>query len=109
MSWVFLTAAILTEVAATVALRASDGLRRRRWVLPVVLGWALAFVFLSFALRHGMAVGVAYGTWAAAGIALTAVAGRLLFGEPLTPTMALGLAMIAAGVGAVEVGAAGVH
>ncbi len=107
MSWAYLTAAILSEVAATIALRASEGFRRRYWVLPVVSGYALSLVLLSFALRQGMALNVAYGTWAAVGIAVTAVAGRVLFGEPLTPVMALGLTLIAVGVGAVEIGTAG--
>ena len=35
-----------------------------------------AFVGLSTSLAHGMPLGVAYGTWAAAGVALTAIGSR---------------------------------
>lgn len=104
MSWLFLLGAILVEVAASRALRASDGLRRRRWVLPVAVGHVVAFGFLSLALRAGMAVGVAYGTWAAVVVSLTAVLARVMFGEPLTNVTAAGSALIAGGVVLVEFG-----
>ena len=105
MSWAYLAAAIVSEVAATMSLRASDGFRRRWWLPAVVGGYLLAFVFVSLALAEGMALGVAYGVWAAAGVALTATLARLLFSEPLTRLMGLGLLLIGAGVLLVEVGA----
>jgi small multidrug resistance pump len=107
MRWAFLVGAIVTEVTATMALRQSNGLRKRIWVVPVIAGYVLAFTLLALALRSGMAVGVAYGTWAAVGIAVTSILARLLFHEPLTRTMAAGLLLIAVGVLAVEVGASG--
>ena len=67
MTWVFLSGAILFEVAGTLALRQSDGLRRRVWMAPVVVGYLVAFVLLWLTLDAGMAVGVAYGVWAATG------------------------------------------
>ena len=104
MSWLFLAGAILAEVAATLSLKvASTG--RARWYAPVVGGYAATFVLLSLALDRGMALGVAYGIWAAVGVALTALLSRPLFDEPLTPTMALGIVLIIAGVLAIEVGA----
>lgn len=105
MNWVFLIGAILTEVAATAALRASDGGRRRRWLPAVLAGYLVSFTFLTFSLRAGMPVGVAYGVWSAAGVALTALLARAVFGDPLTRTMMAGLALIAGGVLLVELGA----
>ena len=52
MEWVYLTGAIVIEIASTLALRvASAG--RRRWYVGVVVGYAVSFVFLSFALDAG--------------------------------------------------------
>ncbi|MEH1100148.1 DMT family transporter [Micromonospora sp. CPCC 205561] len=109
MSWIFLAAAIASEVTATMALRASEGLRRKAWAPVVVGGYVTCFVLLSLALRGGMPVGVAYGIWAATGIALTAVVARLVFGDPLTRVMTLGIGLIAAGVLLVELGAQSAH
>jgi small multidrug resistance pump len=47
-------------------------------------------------------VGVAYGVWAGAGVALVALLSRLVFGEPLTVVMWLGFLLIIAGVWLVE-------
>lgn len=103
MAWVFLAAAILSEVSGTLALRAATS-HRRGWYAVVVLGYLLAFLCLSVVLRHGMGLGVAYGIWTAVGVALTAVASKVLFDEPLTVVMAGGIALIAGGVVLVEMG-----
>lgn len=102
--WWLLVGAILTEVAATLSLRASEGGRKRPWLIPVVLGYGVSFVFLASTLSAGMPVGVAYGVWAASGVALTAIAGKLLFKEPLTALMTAGIALIIGGVLLIEVG-----
>lgn len=109
MTWVFLGLAILTEVAATMSLRASEGLKKKLWLIPILSGYLGAFTFLSLALAAGMPLGVGYGIWVACGVALTAVASRILFKEPLTPVMAGGILLISAGVLVVETGAGQVH
>jgi len=105
VTWLFLGGAILFEVGGTLALRQSDGLRRRVWLAPVVLGYLAAFVLLWLTLDAGMAVGVAYGVWAATGVALTALAGHILFKDPLSSMMLVGIAAIAGGVLLIELGA----
>lgn len=105
MSWLLLMGAVVAEVASTLALRVAAG-GRRSWYAIVVVGYVVAFTLLSGALRTGMPLGVAYGVWAAAGIVLTALFSKLLFREPLTPLMGLGMGMIVVGVLLVELGAA---
>lgn len=105
MSWLLLIGAVVGEVASTLALRVAAG-GRRAWYAIVVVGYVIAFTLLSGALRAGMPLGVAYGVWAAAGIVLTALFSKLLFREPLTPVMGVGMAMIVVGVLLVELGAA---
>lgn len=104
MSWVMLAAAIVAEVTATLCLRASDGLRRRVWIIPVGIGYLASFVLLALVLERGMPVGIAYGIWSAVGVALTALAARLIFSEPLTWVMGIGIVLIAGGVLLIEVG-----
>src|SRR5882757_7923046 len=101
--WWALACAILIEVAATLSLRASDGFRRKAWIAPVVAGYLASFYLLWLSLSLGMPVGIAYGIWAAGGVAVVA---RFLFQEPLTWVMALGIALIVAGVLTIEMAGA---
>ena len=101
--WLFLGGAIVTEVTGSLSLKA--GLENPSWYALMAAGFAGAFVFLSLVLRAGLPLGVAYGIWSAAGVALTAVAGRLIFKEPFTWVMAAGIALVMGGVLLVEAGA----
>jgi small multidrug resistance pump len=102
--WLML--AITCELAATLSLRASDGFRKRLWLVPVAIGYTASFVFLAFALDTGMPVGVAYGIWTAVGIALVAVLARAIWKDPLTARMLVGIGIIILGVALVEFGGA---
>ena len=105
MGWLFLIGAIAFEVFATMSLRmVATG--KKRWLIGVGIGYLVAFAMLVLTLSTGMALGVAYGIWAAAGVALTAVLSRFLFKEPLTLIMCVGVALIVGGVLLVEIGAA---
>ncbi|ERB53323.1 hypothetical protein N806_19460 [Rhodococcus sp. P27] len=87
--WLLLITAILTEVSATLSLRAA--LDHPAWYVVVVGGYLAAFTALSFVLREGMGLGVAYGIWGATGVVLTAVFATFLFGDPLTARWASAL------------------
>ncbi|WP_062736755.1 DMT family transporter [Kocuria turfanensis] len=101
--WPLLGAAICSEVAASLALKAALG--HPGWYLLVVTGYSAAFVFLAAVLRRGLPVGVAYGIWAATGVTLTALLAALVFGEALTLLVLAGIVLVVAGVLCVEVGA----
>lgn len=100
--WLLLITAILTEVSATLSLRAA--LDHPAWYVVVVGGYLAAFTALSFVLREGMGLGVAYGIWGATGVVLTAVFATFLFGDPLTATMGVGITLVIGGVLCVELG-----
>ncbi len=102
-AWLALGGAVVSEVSATLALR--QALEQPGFYAVVGIGYALAFILLSLTLKAGMPLGVAYGIWGALGVALTAVLSMVLFGESITVLVALGIALIMAGVLLVEVGA----
>jgi small multidrug resistance pump len=104
--WLALAGAILIEVFATLSLRASDGFRRKAWIIPVAIGYIASFYLMWVSLSLGMPVGIGYGVWTACGVALVAVIARVLFSEPLTWLMGLGIALIVAGVLTIEMVAA---
>jgi small multidrug resistance pump len=105
VAYVFLALAIVSEVVATVSLKLSEGFSRLGPSVVVVVGYLLAFGLLSQALSRGLGVSVAYGVWAAAGVALVAVAGAVLLGESLTWVQVGGIALVIGGVLALELGA----
>jgi small multidrug resistance pump len=106
MPWLFLAGAILSEVMATIALKLSEGFTKVVPSIVVAIGYIAAFGLLSQALTRGMAIGVAYGVWAAAGVALVAIIGAAFLGESMTLVQVGGIALVIAGVLALELGAA---
>jgi small multidrug resistance pump len=106
MPWLFLAGAIITEVIATTALKLSEGFTKLVPSIVVVVGYVVAFGMLSQALTRGMTIGVAYGVWAAVGIALVAIVGAAFLGESMTWVQVGGIALVIAGVLALELGAA---
>lgn len=102
MMWLILAGAVVAEVTATLFLRASEGFKKKAWVAPVLVAYGVAFALLTVALNLGMPIGIAYGVWAASGVALTAVFARVFFKENLTARMIIGIVLIAAGVFVIE-------
>lgn len=102
MKWLFLTLAILSEVSGSLALQAAT--EHPGWFVLVGVGYAVSFAAFSRAMQRGVPVGVGYGIWSASGVAITAVAAAVIFGEALTPLMLAGIAVIIGGVLLVELG-----
>lgn len=103
--WIWLAVAILTETAATLSLRSTQGFTVLGPSIVVVLGYAAAFFALSQALERGMAIAVAYSIWCGIGISLIAVISAVAFDERPTLAQAAGIALVAVGVVLVQSGA----
>ncbi|NPC43859.1 SMR family transporter [Nocardioides sp. zg-1230] len=105
--WLLLAAAILCEVTATLSLKGA--LDHPALYVVVAVGYLASFTLLALVLRQGMALGVAYGVWAALGVATTALMSSLIFDEAFTALMGLGVVLIMAGVLTVEIGSQQAH
>ena len=105
--WLLLAAAISCEVTASLSLKGA--LDAPALYVVVVAGYVASFAFLALVLRAGLPLGVAYGIWGALGVALTALLSALLFAEPLTALMGLGMVLIIGGVFLVELGSQCAH
>lgn len=95
--YLVLAVAILAEVIATTALARSDGFTRPWPALLAIIGYAIAFWLLSFALRV-MPTGVVYAVWSGLGIVLITAVAWLGYGQRLDPAAVVGLGLILAGV-----------
>lgn len=102
MKWILLAGAITSEVAASLSLKAA--LNDPVFFIIVAAGYIASFAFLAGVLRAGLALGVAYGIWAALGVILTVLLAAAIFGEPLTPMMLIGVTLVIGGVLCVELG-----
>ncbi len=97
MNWIYLIIAIISEVVATSALKASEGFTRLSWSIVVVAGYGLAFFFLSLTLRT-IPVGIAYAVWSGVGVVLISLAGWIFYRQPLDTAAIVGIVLITAGV-----------
>lgn len=102
MPYLYLAGAILAEVIATTALKASDGFTRLTWTAVTVAGYGIAFYLLSMTLKT-VPTGVAYAIWSGVGIVLIALFAWLFHGQRLDLPAVIGMALIIAGVVVMQV------
>jgi len=102
MAYVYLAIAIVAEVSATSALKASMEFTRIIPSLIVIVGYGLAFYFMTLVLKT-MPVGITYAIWAGLGIVLVAVVAAIAYKEiPDIPAI-IGMALIVSGVVVIHV------
>ena len=101
MSYLYLALAIVAEVIATSALKASNEFTRLWPSVVVVVGYLAAFYLLSLVLRR-VPVGIAYAFWAGLGIVLVTLVGIVVYGEKPDLPAVIGLAMIVGGVAVIQ-------
>jgi small multidrug resistance pump len=97
MHFLYLSIAIVAEVIATMALKASDAFTKPGPLVITAIGYAIAFYFLALTLKT-IPVGIAYAIWSGLGIVLISIAGLVLFRQTLDAPALIGIALIIAGV-----------
>jgi small multidrug resistance pump len=95
--FLILSLAIGAEITATLALKAADGLTKPGPTVLVALGYGTALWLMSTSMDM-LPIGVVYAIWAGVGMVGAALGGALLFDEPVSPTMIVGIGVIAIGV-----------
>ena len=97
MHWLYLAVAIVSEVVATSALKATEEFTRWFPSLLVVVGYASAFYFLTLTLRT-IPLGVTYAIWSGVGMALISLVGWIVYHQTLDAAAFVGISLIVAGV-----------
>jgi small multidrug resistance pump len=97
LRYVLLLIAIVSEVVATMLLKASDGWSKWWFGLYAVFFYAIAGALLSIVLKQ-MSVGIAYAIWAGLGIALVCAASAVMLNQRLDVAAYCGIALIIGGV-----------
>jgi small multidrug resistance pump len=102
MVYVYLTTAIIAEVIATSALKASHEFTRLIPSLIVITGYAVAFYFMTLTIKT-LPIGITYAIWSGLGIVLISIVAAIFYKEiPDIPAM-IGMALIILGVGVIYV------
>lgn len=105
MAYIYLAIAIVGEVWATAALKATDEFTKPLLSVICLLGYVTSLFFLSLALRS-IPVGIAYAIWAGVGTALIAISGYIFYGEALDLEAVMGICLIITGVAFLNVSSA---
>lgn len=95
--WLLLSIAIIAEVFGTSFLKSSEGFTKLWPSVAVIVGYVVAFYFLSLSLKV-IPVGIAYAIWAGIGVVLIALIGWIVFSQKLDIPAIIGISMILSGV-----------
>jgi small multidrug resistance pump len=102
MAYFYLAIAIIAEVAATSALKASAEFTKLTPSLIVVVGYGVAFYYMTLVLRT-IPIGITYAVWSGVGIVLVAIVGALLYKQIPDAPAIIGMALIVSGVVVIHV------
>jgi spermidine export protein MdtJ len=106
MAWLYLMAAILTEVVGTTAMNASADADNVLGIAVTIGLICVSYVLLSFAVRT-IPIAVAFAVWEGLGLTLVTIASVVIFNEPLPLPALLGVGGVLAGIFLLEQGITG--
>ena len=102
MPYLYLAIAILAEVTATSALKASAQFTKLVPSLIVIVGFLVALYFMTLVLKT-IPVGITYAIWSGLGIVLISFVSFIIYKEiPDTPAI-IGMGLIILGVVVINV------
>ncbi len=96
-AYAILALAIVGEVIATTAMKASEGFTKLTPSIIVVVGYGAALFLLSQVLDR-IPIGIAYAIWAGGGIVLVAAFAWAMYGQKPDLAGFVGIGLIVAGV-----------
>jgi small multidrug resistance pump len=97
LAWIYLSAAIATEVVGTVFLRSTDGFTKPLPSLVVIVTYMLSLWLTALALK-GLEISLAYAVWAGVGTAAIAIIGMSAMGETVNALKLASIALVIGGV-----------
>jgi small multidrug resistance pump len=96
-AYLILLLAIVAENVGTTFLKGSNGLKRPVYVVGALSGYVVNFLMMGQVLAF-LPLAVVYGLWSGLGMAFVTLLGVLIYKEIFNRRVAIGLALIVAGV-----------
>lgn len=106
MNWLFLVLAGLLEVGWAVGLKYTEGFTRPVPSVLTVVAMVVGFYLLSLSMRE-IPLGTAYGIWVGIGAVGAAIAGMVLFKEPVSTLRIASIVLVVAGIAGLKLSSAG--
>jgi small multidrug resistance pump len=97
LAWIYLAAAIASEVVGTLFLRFTDGFTRPAPSAVVLVTYVISIWLTALALK-GLEISLAYAVWAGVGTAAVAVIGMAAMGESVNALKLASIALVITGV-----------
>jgi small multidrug resistance pump len=97
LAWIYLSAAIASEVVGTVFLNYTDGFTKPAPSILVLATYAASLWLTALALRE-LEISLAYSVWAGVGTAAVAVIGMAALGESVNALKLASIALVIGGV-----------
>jgi small multidrug resistance pump len=97
MHWIYLSFAIIFEVAGTLSIKQATVGNTYIWSTIIFFCYSIAFTFIYFASKK-IDIGTAYAIWAGMGTALIVILGWLIFKENMNLYKVIGVISIIFGV-----------
>ena len=97
MVWIFILLAGLEEVVSVIAMKSIDGLKRKKPIAVMVIGFFASFYLLSQAMQE-LPAGIVYAVWSGIGTIGISIVGILRFKERMNAKQVAFLSLILVGV-----------
>jgi small multidrug resistance pump len=97
MAYLYLAIAIIAEVTATSALKASEEFTKLIPSIIVLIGYGISFYFMTLILRT-IPIGITYALWSGLGIVLVTIVGIFLYKQIPDTAAVIGMSLIVSGV-----------
>lgn len=92
-----LSFAIASEVLGTTFMKLSDGFTHPVFGLVTAACYIISFALLTLALKH-LSLGMAYGIWGGVGTLLTTLVGIIVWDDPFSIIVGIGMIAVVAGI-----------
>jgi|SRR6185437_9153021 len=96
-NWCYLFIAILFGVLGTVSMKFSQGLKKWKPVVSLVIFYFICFIALTLAIR-GIDMSIVYAIWSGVGTVLVAIIGVFIFKESVSLRKLISLLLVVMGV-----------
>lgn len=97
MAWIFILLAGIEEVVSVITMKYVDGLKYKKPIAIICIGFLVSFYLLSQAMQE-IPAGIAYATWSGVGTIGIAMVSIIRFKEKMNASQFMFLGLILVGV-----------